>query len=112
LKRAWKGYNVSMTYEIYQSPEEDDDEPADPERGFEFKDRNYEYLEDALDSNSNRNWLEWSSSHPSSGDWITSEDSENYRTGERTQYSLFIKRGDKNPLTKLEIDYITEQFRL
>lgn len=60
----------------------------------------------------NRSWAEWSSSHPSTRDWLISEAEQNYKTGEDKVYSLFVKRTDKKPLTISEFQELNEKLQV
>lgn len=55
----------------------------------EYDINNYLDLIETLDNYFwNYSWLEWSSSQPSSGDWLNSEESQCFRTGDSERYSL------------------------
>lgn len=108
-KKAWSGYVFKMSYETItpESAEEGDAE----ERGWEFENsERYNSLEDLLNESHvvNHSWVEWSSSHPTSRDWLVSECEENYRTGGTTDYHLWIERWDNEPLSREEMAYISK----
>jgi len=109
VAKAWKGYWFKMTFGIIT--EESAQEGDYAEQGWEVKKSSPSMsLEELLEGESainNRSWLEWSSSHPQAGDWITSQEEQDYRTGETTTYDLFIERGDRKPLSKEEMQYIS-----
>lgn len=109
-QRAWKGYSVNMTYQVVTPESAEEGDFADS--GFEFKDRKYKYLEELVDGVHDKSWIEWSSSHPQPGDWITSEGEPNYRDGSNTSYGLHIKRVDGKPLTKAEMQFLNDKLRL
>jgi hypothetical protein len=111
VKRKWKGYLTSMTYEVW---DEEAVEAGDTDdKGWDYQDSHFDSLEEAVSSASyDASWLEWSSSSPGPRDWIVSQDDQDFRTGERTVNHLFVERADKVPLSKDEIRYITKELRL
>lgn len=107
------GYVWATTYQTYT--EEDLWAGETDNRGWEneFEDSSvYKSLADLLQDIPSHSWVEWSSSHPRGGDWITSEADENYRTGDRTNYDLFIKHADGTNLTRDELKYVDSKLRL
>ena len=48
-------------------------------------------------------WLDWSSSRPVDGDWLTSEEDLDPYTGTSVVYNAFVYRKDGNPLCQAEI---------
>lgn len=98
---AETSYHVTVYEEIMQPWEEGDDEPETETTVHHEED--YDSLGAALSAVSDNSWLEWSSTHPADGDWLTTEGQQNYRSGETTTYSLFVKRNDGKRLTKEEI---------
>jgi len=106
------GYYYKMTYEIVT--EESAAEGDFEETGWEEeRSDDYQSLHELLEDVSHKaNWLEWSSSHPTGNDWITSEADQDYRTGAYTSYGLFIKRNDGQPLSRREIVYISDELGL
>jgi len=106
------GYLVSVTYETW-TPEDVEFGETD-DRGWELEDEWFPAL-DELDSDSfirQRQWLGWSNSTPSARSWIYSADEEDYRTGERTQYHLFVERADGQPLSRDEIAELSRELDL
>jgi hypothetical protein len=106
------GYIYRISYETWDEEALEAGETDD--KGWKVEEsESYDTLESLLDSVSHdASWLEWSSSHPSSGDWIISQDDQDYRTGDRTQYSLFIERSDGKPLTTAQLKLIDKKLRL
>lgn len=99
-------YIVNLTYEVVD--EESAQEGEAKEHGFEEENKKYDSLRDLIDAYDNYSWLEWSSSHVSGkGEWINSEEDQDYRTGESKTYGLHIKRSDNKPLSRREIDAIS-----
>jgi hypothetical protein len=111
LMAGKEGYVVSMTYEIV-TPESA--ESADvAERGFEYKKNKYDTIEEIFDDWDNKkNWVEWSSSSPRSGDWLVSEEERDFSSGSFTTYGLHIERADRKPLSKDEIKEISKEARV
>jgi len=97
-------YHVTVYEEVTQPWEEGDDEP-EHETTVHHKD-DYTSMGAVIDAVKDNSWLEWSSSRPSDGDWLTTEDEQDYRTGETTRYELFVKRNDGKPKTQNEIDQL------
>lgn len=106
------GYIYRMAYETWDEEALEAGETDD--RGWKVEEsESYDTLESLLDSVSHdATWLEWSSSHPSSRDWIISESEQDYTTGDRTSYSLFIERSDGKPLTTAQLKLIDKKLRL
>jgi hypothetical protein len=57
-------------------------------------------------------WLSWSSSHPrvnggGYSDWVLSQTEEDYRTGDRTQYSFHLNPDEGIKLTEEQIEEIS-----
>jgi len=89
-------------------PLDHDDMPAD-----EDIDMLYGSLAELVnDLEYDHTWLEWSSSPASPGDWITSEEDEDYTTGEHTTYDAHITHEDGSDLTAREMQYIHDRLRL
>jgi len=114
LARQWKGYYFKMTYETW---DEEAIEAGDTDdRGWLIrKSEKFDTLEELLDDSdvSYKSWIEWSSSHPNPAhDWLISEDEQDYSSGERTQYSLWIERGDRAKLSREEMEFINKQLRV
>ena len=110
-QRKWGGYLTSMTYETWT--EEDVELGETSDRGYSYRDSDFDSLEEACDSSRHdASWSEWSSNRPGPRDWITSESEMDMHSGDRTNNSLFIKRKDKVPLSDEEIRYITKELRL
>ena len=112
VKKAWKGYIMKMSYGIVT--EESAQEGDYAERGWEHKKEKYEYLQELLEDSpvSYKSWLEWSSSPARPGDWIVSEEDQDYSSGETTTYDLFIERADRKPLSKEEMQFIHKELNL
>ena len=111
--KRWKGYNVSMTYQVVspESAEAGDFEDS----GFEIEDEHYDYLHEIVSDSPIRNhsWVEWSSSPPDGkNDWIVSEGEPDYSSGNDTSYGLHIKRKDRRPLSKEEMRFLHKELRL
>lgn len=112
-KKAWKGYSFQMTYQVVseESAEQGDFEDS----GWEYKKGqapDYDYLDELLNDSdiSQKSWLEWSSSPPNpKHDWLMSEDEEDYSSGDRTSYNLWIYRNDGQALSKDEMKYINKE---
>lgn len=111
-KRRWKGYYYKMTYETWDEEALEIGETDD--KGWHVdKSENYDSLEELLqDAGYDASWLEWSDSSPGPRSWIISQEDENYSTGERTIYNLFIERSDGRPLGRDELKYISRKLRL
>ena len=107
--KRWKGYYFKMTYGVVT--EESAQEGDYAEHGWEVKKSSpSNSLEELLEGESairDKSWLEWSSSSPRAGDWITSQEEQDYSSGDTTTYDLFIERADKKPLSKEEMQYIS-----
>lgn len=88
LKKKWKGYNYKMTYQVVTPESAEEGDFAD--HGWvEKKSDTYNSLEELMSDVDDHSWLEWSSSHPDGKrDWIISDSEQDFRTGERTSYSL------------------------
>lgn len=101
-------YIVNKKYEVVTEESAQQGDAAD--RGFEFEDETYDSLRDLIQANSNENWLEWSSSHVSGSpyEWLVSEAEQDPRTGEYKSYGLHIKRSDGKPLSRREMDAISQ----
>jgi len=101
------GYRWGTTYEIWG---EEDLEAGDTDRKgweWEYEDNGpYKSLADLLQDIPSHDWLEWSDSRPAPRSWIMSQDEENYRTGDRTQYALFIEHADGTDLTQSEVNFV------
>ncbi len=107
-RRAWKGYEVSMTYEVWSH--EDVEHGDTDDKGWEFQDEHEDTLEDVSHTLSNQSWLEWSTSgHPGKRGWIISQDEEDFRTGDRTINHAFVTRKDGQPLSKAEVAYLNKK---
>ena len=107
-RRAWKGYEVSMTYEVWSH--EDVEHGDTDDKGWEFQDEHEDTLEDVTHTLSNQSWLEWSTSgHPGKHDWIISQDEEDFRTGDRTINHAFVTRKDGQRLSKAEVAYLNKK---
>lgn len=109
-KATWKGYHYKMAYEVVtpESAEEGDAE----ERGWsEEKSSPCNSIEELLKDNDikYKSWTEWSSTNPSSRDWLTSEPDQDFQSGADTSYSLWVVREDGKPLSKEELQYIGEE---
>lgn len=105
-------YIMKMSYSIVTPESAEEGDYA--ENGWEIEKEEYESLEELLNAaNSQASWVEWSSSNPDGKhDWVVSEEQQDYRTGESTEYNLFIERKDKKPLSKEEIEYINKKLRI
>lgn len=104
-----EGYTYKMTYERWDEEAVEAGETDDKgweEEGSEV----YDTLEDVISATDDHSWLEWSSSKPDGRSWIISEEDQDYGTGERTIYNLWIERTDKKPLSADEIDTISKAF--
>jgi len=111
LKRQWKGYKMSQTYEVWDEEALEIGETND--KGWEYEDVHFDYLDELLDdADTDWSWLEWSSSSPGPRDWIVGQDDEDYSSGDRTRRDLFIERADGVPLSRDEIKHITKRLRL
>lgn len=87
---------VNKTYEVIT--------PESAERGFEFEDAKYSPADLASEIR-NQGYSEWSNSDKTG--WITAYDEEgDYRTGERTNYSLHIKKLDGSELSDEDYAFI------
>lgn len=106
--RGWRGYHVSQTYEIVTQESASRGEADD--RGFDFQNEKYISLEEAIDDHArSHTWL----IGDSDVDFefrIRSESRQDYRTGDYTSHTLFIKRADGKPLSREEADYIYDHF--
>jgi hypothetical protein len=111
-KRRWKGYVYKMTYEVWD--EESSEIGETDNKGWEEEGSSpYDTLHELIRAIDNHSWLEWSSSHPDGKrDWLISEDDQDYRTGDRTIYNLWIEREDKLPLSREEIAYINHSLHV
>lgn len=93
---------VNKTYEIV-TPESAEQGDAE-DRGFVFEDKKMS-PEDLASEIRNENYSEWSSSDKTG--WITAYDEDgDFRTGERTNYSLHFKKLDGSELTSEDYDFI------
>jgi hypothetical protein len=110
--KEWKGYFYKMTYDIVT--EESAAEGDTAENGWEEEGSEaYDSLEDLLrEVRSKAHWLEWSSSVPHPGAWITSEAEQDMHSGDYKNYDLFIERVDKKPLSREEFRFIHHELRL
>lgn len=111
-KRRWKGYWYKMTYETWDEEALEIGETDD--KGWrETRSDDYDYLDELLNSvRGDASWLHWSDSSPGPRSWINSDSEEDYSSGERTNYSLWIMRGDRQPLSREEIKHITRELHL
>ena len=73
-----------------------DDESAShgdaKDRGFEYEDQSFTFRDLVSEM---RDYNETSGYPPRSSDWLISEASHNYRTGDETRYSLHFSRTNK-----------------
>jgi hypothetical protein len=106
MRRSWGGYIVSKAFEIWDMDSLEAGETDN--RGICYEGLRSDTLEDAIDYD----MTQWSSPNPKDGAWLTSEPKASYRSESTIQYSLFIKRADGLPLTKLEIDYISSKLNI
>jgi hypothetical protein len=110
---ARDGYVMSMTYEVW---DEEALEIGDTdERGWEVTGEKFDDLEELLRDSDvrDKSWIEWSTSgRPGRNSWINSDAEEDYRSGERTYYNLFIKRADGKPLSRDEVKHINKELGL
>lgn len=98
---------ASVTWE---DPEDSDSYQIESEVVEEYYINNYVDLIETLDNYFwNYSWLEWSSSHPSSGDWLNSEETQCYRTGDTERYSLHF---NNIKLSTRLIQYIEKAVKL
>ncbi len=101
------GYVWGSTYEVWDEETLEAGDTDDRGWEHEYEDNGpYKSLADLLQDIPGHSWLEWSSSDPGPRDWIISEDDQDYRSGDRTQYSLHIKHADGTPLTQSEVNFI------
>jgi len=108
VKRAWKGYEVNVTFSLVTLESAEEGDAA--EHGYEERGTKFDSLEELTDHyGTEHTWLEWSNSSPGPGDWITSEAEEDYSDGSSTTYSLHITRGDGEDLTREEIKYLEHE---
>ncbi len=115
LQGLWMGYQYRMTYEIV-TPESAEQGDAE-ERGWEIEEPEHaNSLEELMQAPEyDHSWIEWSSSHLTGDEWITSqadEDRDYFEKGEEKTYGLFIKRSDGKDLSEKEMGYIHEQLGL
>lgn len=111
--KQWKGYVYEMAYEIVT--EESAAEGDAEERGWEVElSEPYASLEELLrEVGSVASWVEWSSSNPNpEHDWLVSDSEQDMHTGAYKSYSLWIMRGDKKPLSKEEMIFISKALGL
>lgn len=59
----------------------------------------------------NESW-EWSSSHPTGRDWLTSEGSTDWRTGDEERLSLHIRGPNHAPISARDVAYLTDELGL
>jgi len=104
------GYRWATTYSTWG---EEDLEAGDTDRkGWEHefsKKHTYKSLADLLQDIPSHSWLEWSSSPPHPGSWITSDRDENrdyFEKGESTYYDLHVEHADGSDLTQAEINFV------
>jgi len=109
-RQNWPGYTYKMTYETWDQEAIEAGETDD--KGWEEEGSEpYESLDAVLRATRDHSWVEWSDSNPDGKrSWLVSEDDEDHRTGDRTQYSLWIERADGLPKNQEEIDHINEAF--
>lgn len=101
-----------MTYETW-SPEDVEIGDTDDKGWAVEQSEPYDTLEELLDAvEGEASWLEWSSSPAQPGDWIVSEGSVDYKTGDTTNHSLWIERADGKPLTRAQMKKITNRLGL
>lgn len=99
-------YMVSKTYEVVTDESAEQGDFAD--HGFEFESKKYDSLRDLIEDNRNESWIEWSSSHVRGDEWLISEADQDQHTGEYRSYGLHIKRSDGKPLSRREVDAISQ----
>ena len=100
-------YKVSVAYEEWTPEDVDLGEPSD--RGFLFQDSSEESLEDvASQLQSLATWLDWSSSRPADGDWISSSEEVDPYTGTSVVYSAFVSRASGEALSQGEIEGLSK----
>lgn len=106
------GYYYKMTYQVVS--EESAAEGDFEETGWEVKrSENFNSLQELLkDVEDHGPWLEWSGSPARPGDWIVSQADHDFATGDYTSYNLFIERNDGQPLSRREMQYITDELGL
>jgi len=109
-KLNWKGYYYKMSYEVV-TPESAEEGDAEDRGWIEEKSEPCNSIEELLkDSDVKyKNWTEWSSTNPSSNSWLISEPDQDFQSGADTSYNLWIKREDGKPLSKEELQYISEE---
>lgn len=101
-ERGWvkDGYEIPVGY--------DDEQPDDEDINMY-----YDSLAELVDALSyDHSWFRWSSSPAGPGDWIVSQEEENYSTGGSTQYNAHITHGDGSDLNDQEMVYIHDQLDL
>jgi hypothetical protein len=104
-------YKMSITYGVVT--EESAAEGDYAETGYKVEDEIYDSLDELLDDvKHDHSWLEWSSSHPTTGDWVVSQDEEDYATGDHTSYNLHIENMETEELSEPEIAFITNELAL
>ena len=95
-------YQVSVAYEEWTPEDVSLGEPSD--RGFLFENSEEETLEDvASQLQYLATWLDWSSSRPADGDWISSSEEVDPYTGTSVVYSAFVSRASGEALSQGEI---------
>ena len=110
-RRAWKGYKVSMSYEVWHQADYAHGDTDD--KGWEIQDEHEDTLEDVTHTLSGQSWLHWSSSGTVGRyDWLISQPEEDFRTGSNTYYNAFVTRKDGQRLSKAELDYLNKKLYL
>ena len=95
-------YEITVTYEEWTAEDVSLGEPSD--RGFLFENSEEETLEDVVcQLQSLATWLDWSSSHPADGDWISSQEEVDPYTGTSVVYNAFVSRPCGEALSQAEI---------
>lgn len=111
-RKDWDGYFYKMSYEVVSEESAAEGDVSD--RGWEEEgSEKFDTLEDLLNDIDDKSWSEWSSSNPDGKrDWLISEDVENYSSGDRTTYHLWIMRKDGKPLSKEELRFINKKLHV
>ena len=77
---------LSKTYETWTDEAVEYGETDD--KGYEYKDREFDTLDDVVNEIISEGYVEYSASEYCKGGWYNTVDDINYATGERTRYTF------------------------
>ena len=111
LTASRDGYLVSKTYSTTTPESASTGDVAG--RGYVFEDKNYETLDDVVDAHGREHtWIHADVGVRGRFEVRSEAKTTDFRTGKSTEYSLFVKKPNRQEMTEEELDYLFDNFNV